>query len=169
MTAKENDRVLAGRINNNGLIDVSFGALLLVMIPLCIIAAACWWIGLVQVSSSLVVGFIRTFMQLSLLGTMILRPIFLWGKMWLVIGYVLFMIVQASYEASSLTKYIFDGQFYCIFASLLTNATWVGFWRFVEFYDPRRSGILVTSFQSSECYSVTLLVLFHYHWMPSQI
>ena len=72
--------------------------------------------------SPMVVGVIRTAIQLSILGA-ILQPIFILGETlpWLVTGYVLFMIVVASMEASARSKYCFDGMMYSILASFLST------------------------------------------------
>jgi putative ABC transport system permease protein len=117
--------------NNNGLVQISIGKLVVSMLPLAILAGVCWWMGLFYISTSLLIGCGRTLLQLSLLG-ILLKPIFLWGdtKWWLVVGYVMFMILLAAYEASSRTKYIFQGQFLCILASLLVNISWVSLFAF---------------------------------------
>lgn len=121
---------------NEGVIRVSVPSLLLAVIPLLCIAAVCYHLGLISISSSIATGCLRTFVQLSLLGTM-LRPIFMWKKIWLVIGYALFMITLAAYESSSRTKYVFEGQFSYIFFSLALNVGMVGLLAFVIIIKPK--------------------------------
>lgn len=122
----------------HSLIEVSVGKLFVVLVPLFCLAGVFWKLGLVNVSISIIVGCCRTFTQLSLLGT-ILVPIFKWGtkRPSLVLGYALFMVVLASYEASSRTKYSFQGQWYYIFGSLLLNVGWVGSLAFGVVLRPR--------------------------------
>jgi putative ABC transport system permease protein len=120
------------------LIDVSGSKLALVLLPLVCLAGVFWMLGLVQVSGSILVGCCRTLGQLSLLGSALV-PIFKWGinRPSLVCGYTIFMVVLASYEASSRTKYSFVGQWYYIFGSLLLNVSWVGLLAFGVVLKPR--------------------------------
>eukprot|EP00977_Amphora_coffeiformis_P005321 scaffold1139_cov174-Amphora_coffeaeformis.AAC.6 len=91
------------------LVEVSLADLAISMIPLLGMAIASYRMGL-QLESPMVVGMIRTFVQLSILGA-ILTPIFLWGTQYweIVVAYVFFMIVLASFEASSRSMYYFRG------------------------------------------------------------
>eukprot|EP00934_Nitzschia_sp_Nitz4_P000745 Nitzschia sp. Nitz4//scaffold62_size106224//99099//100874//NITZ4_004373-RA/size106224-processed-gene-0.177-mRNA-1//-1//CDS//3329555907//745//frame0 len=125
MTSKDNHKDESDRKSPSELIQVSHAALLATMIPMGFLAYICWTMGLSELSLSLMVGCFRTFGQLSVLGTL-LQPIFAWGNRWLVLGYVLFMMFLASYEAASRTKYTFDGQFLCILGSLVGNVGLVG-------------------------------------------
>ena len=103
------------RVMTEELIDVSPMEIIISMIPLGIVAWVSSIMGL-NIESPILVGTIRTFVQLSILGV-ILNPIFVWGvDLWpLVIGYCLLMIILASYEASARSKYYLQGQFLMIF------------------------------------------------------
>jgi putative ABC transport system permease protein len=123
--------------NKNGLIVVTLPSLALTMLPLAIISVwLYYWMDLVHLSTNLLIGCLRTFLQLSLLGTL-LRPIFLWGNCYLVLGYALCMILLASYEASSRTKYEFPGQFRSIFLSLVITVGWVSLYAFTVILNPQ--------------------------------
>jgi putative ABC transport system permease protein len=80
---------------------------------------------------SVVVGVVRTFVQLSILG-MILEPIFVQGEThgWLVVGYCVLMILLAAYESMSRSKYQFPGIFGAVLMSLLFNVLWVSLFAF---------------------------------------
>ena len=80
-------------------------------------------------SPSLLEGYLRTVIQLGLLGS-ILRPIFQARSPLLVLAYVSFMITLAAYETTSRTNYQFDGQFSFVLASLAGNITLVTAWAF---------------------------------------
>eukprot|EP00539_Tryblionella_compressa_P018047 CAMPEP_0178869800 /NCGR_PEP_ID=MMETSP0747-20121128/6730_1 /TAXON_ID=913974 /ORGANISM="Nitzschia punctata, Strain CCMP561" /LENGTH=1277 /DNA_ID=CAMNT_0020536865 /DNA_START=151 /DNA_END=3984 /DNA_ORIENTATION=+ len=123
---------------SNELIEVTTDKLILVALPLCFLAAVFWWLDLVVVSNSIFTGCLRTFFQLSSLGTF-LAPIFKLGmdKPLVVLGYALFMVILASYEASSRTKYVYDGQFYHILVSLTFNMVWVVFFAFGFILKPK--------------------------------
>ena len=119
----------AAAATNTDLIAVSTPSLLLMGVPFGAIALICARMGLLNMSSGLLTGALRTFLQLSILGS-ILRPIFLWGNKWLVLGYAFCMTVLAAYESSSRTKYIFENQFFCILGSLVFNVSWVAIFCF---------------------------------------
>ena len=87
------------------LVEVSIAAIAISILPLAAVAVISKLLGL-ELESPIVVGTIRTFVQLSLLAV-ILHPIFVQGvEHWgLVIGYGFLMILLASYEASSRSKY----------------------------------------------------------------
>jgi putative ABC transport system permease protein len=103
------------RVMTEELINVSPIQIIISMVPLGIVAWVSSVMGL-NIESPILVGTIRTFLQLSILG-FILDPIFVWGvDLWgLVIGYCLIMVVLASYEASARSKYYLQGQFLMIF------------------------------------------------------
>jgi len=110
---------------NPALIDVSSRALFLLIVPLLCLAGIFWKLGLFDLSNSILEGCFRTFVQLHLLGWLLL-PIFRYQTNPLpVYCYALFMIVLASYEATSRTKYTHDDQFYVIVLSLILNVGWV--------------------------------------------
>lgn len=112
------------------LIPVSTPLLLLSMVPLFFIAYASWYMEL-NLESPVLVGMIRTFVQLSVLS-LILEPIFVRGKdwWWLVIGYTIFMIVLAAYESASRAKYYFRGMFWFVLAVLSGNVVLVSLFAF---------------------------------------
>lgn len=91
------------------LIEISLSKLGLSLVPLIALAKASQHLGL-ELSSSVITGIIRTFVQLSILGA-ILTPIFIWGTQhwWIVVLYLAFMIVLASLEASSRSLYYYKG------------------------------------------------------------
>lgn len=100
-------------------------------LPLVGWAAVCWHLGLLHLSQSIFEGCLRTALQLSWLATL-LRPIFQHGvaRPVLVVGYCSCLLVLAAYEATSRTKYDFDGQFYIVLASLVLNVGGVALFTF---------------------------------------
>jgi putative ABC transport system permease protein len=121
----------------NGLIHVSMLSLLFTMMPLLGLALVSWLMGL-DLESPIVVGSIRTFVQLSILGA-ILHPIFTWGVQysWLVYLYVLFLVLLASLETSSRSKFYFQGSFSCILTAFLVNIGIVSLFAFGLIIRPR--------------------------------
>ncbi len=120
------------------LIVVSAKQLVLLALPLICLAVIVRRLGLFDVSNSIFEGCFRTFIQLHILGSL-LSPIFKYGveRPGLVGCYALFMILLASYEASSRTKYTYDGQFTIIAESLVVNVAWVATWAFGVILKPR--------------------------------
>jgi len=123
---------------NRPLIIVSAKQLLLLALPLVCLAGIFRRLGLFDVSNSILEGCFRTFLQLHVLGSL-LSPIFKHGvnHPGLVGCYALFMIILASYEASSRTKYTHDAQFAIIVQSLVMNVGWVAMWAFGVILKPR--------------------------------
>jgi len=123
---------------NHPLVIVSAKQLLILALPLVSIAGILRRLGLFDVSNSILEGCFRTFFQLHVLGWL-LSPIFKHGAKHpgLVGCYALFMIVLASYEASSRTKYTHDDQFIIIVQSLILNIGWVALWAFGVILKPR--------------------------------
>jgi len=123
---------------NHFLIEVSSKQLLLLAIPLVSLATILRRLGLFDVSNSIFEGCFRTFIQLHVLGNL-LSPIFKHGVKHpgLVGCYALFMIILASYEASSRTKYTHEGQFTIIVQSLVLNVGWVAMWAFGAILKPQ--------------------------------
>lgn len=121
----------------NGLIHVSTLSLLFSMMPLLGLALVSWHMGL-ALESPIVVGTLRTFVQLSILGA-ILQPIFTWGVeyYWLVLLYVLFLVLLGSLETSSRSKFYFRGMFSCILAAFLVNIGFVSLFSFGLIIRPR--------------------------------
>ena len=120
-----------------GLVSLSIPTICLSLLPMILIALiSSYWMQL-GIASSISIGSVRTFVQLSVLG-LILRPIFYWGEkhMWSVVGYSLLMVMLAAYETSKRSKYFFKGQFYGIFCSLLLNVTLVGCFAFAVIIRP---------------------------------
>lgn len=120
------------------LITVSAKQLILLALPLICLAGIVRMLGLFDVSNSILEGCFRTFIQLHILGSL-LSPIFKYGgnHPTLVVCYALFMTVLASYEASSRTKYTYDGQFTVIVQSLVITVAWVAMWAFGAILKPR--------------------------------
>ena len=124
------------RKDDDNVAIVSISSLLLATLPLGMISAIFWYIGLAGISIGIMVGSIRTFVQLSLLGSL-LQPIFMMKNVGLVILYASFMVVLAAQESSSRTKYHFDGQFFCILTSLVVNVLWVSLFAFKIILKPK--------------------------------
>jgi putative ABC transport system permease protein len=112
------------------LIHVSTPLLVLSAVPLLILAFISSQMGL-GLESPMVVGIIRAFIQLSILGA-ILRPIFFFGthQWWLVLLYVLFMVTLASLESSARSQYYFPGMSTCVLAAFLLNVGLVSLFAF---------------------------------------
>jgi putative ABC transport system permease protein len=96
--------------------EISTGQLVLCSFMILVIAAGSWrlHIGLEQ---TLVVAAIRAFVQLQLLG-LILVPIFSKDAWYLVIGYIAVMVAIAAQEASKRPPYWFAGMYFYLLASL---------------------------------------------------
>jgi len=110
---------------------ISAGNLLVLALPLVCLASIYSRLGLFDVSNSILEGCFRSLVQLHILGGL-LSPIFKWGAKHplLVASYASFMIVMASYEVSSRTKYTHEDQFYVIAQSLVLNIGWIVLWAF---------------------------------------
>ncbi|KAL7543499.1 hypothetical protein ACHAXR_013174 [Thalassiosira sp. AJA248-18] len=121
---------------NNGVVHVSTPTLLLAAVPLLCIA----YIGHrfdLGLENTLIVGIIRSFVQLMTLG-LILQPIFLMGMdwPWLVGLYVLFMILVATNESMGRRKYSYHYQPLMTFLALLLSVTAVGTFAFLFIIRP---------------------------------
>ena len=105
------------------LVHVPTVYVLLAAAPLIPVALASYFFHL-RLESPILVGCIRTFVQLSILG-LILRPIFSLGvdQWWIVVAYVLLMLIVTSYECAGRPKYYFRGMFENIMGALVLNAT----------------------------------------------
>jgi putative ABC transport system permease protein len=114
----------------NGLIHVTTPFLLFSATPLLGLALVSWHMGL-DLESPIVVGVLRTFVQLSVLGA-ILHPIFHYGVeyYWLVFFYCIFMILLASLETSARSRFYFQGMFSCVLAAFLLNIGLVSLFSF---------------------------------------
>jgi putative ABC transport system permease protein len=126
-----NDGDSSEMTEQDGLVRVPPALLLLSTTPLLGVALLSHRMGL-GLESPIVVGIIRTLVQLTILGS-VLRPIFAWGERlwWVVLVYLLFMIVLASWEASTRnSKYYFAGMVECVFAALLVNVGVVSIFAF---------------------------------------
>lgn len=121
--------------SNDGLVNVSIPFLLLSVAPLLGYAFLAKHLDL-GVEGSIIVGSIRAFVQLSFLGV-ILRPIFDNDNVFLVVGYVFFMILIASFEANKRSKYTFEGQFIRVLGSLVINMCIVGLFAFAIIIRPK--------------------------------
>jgi putative ABC transport system permease protein len=116
--------------SESSLVDVSTPFVLLSASPLLLIILASYSMDL-KLESPIIVGCIRTFIQLSILG-LILQPIFVLGEQywWVVVAYVLLMVVITSYESASRSTYYFRGMFGCVLISLLINITAISLFAF---------------------------------------
>eukprot|EP00934_Nitzschia_sp_Nitz4_P005244 Nitzschia sp. Nitz4//scaffold63_size106090//99706//101733//NITZ4_004417-RA/size106090-augustus-gene-0.164-mRNA-1//1//CDS//3329556056//5234//frame0 len=112
------------------LINVSPYHIILTIIPLLVVAAASWKLEL-ELESPILVGILRTYVQLNILS-MLLNPVFAWGisLWWVVVGYVMFMVLLASFEASNRSKYYFKGMFWWVLGTLLANVLGVALFAF---------------------------------------
>jgi putative ABC transport system permease protein len=125
------------------LIHVSTPHLLLSIVPLFLLAGASYSMDL-GLESPILVGTIRAFVQLSILG-MILEPIFIRGLdwWWLVIAYVCFMVTLATLEAVKRPKYYFHNMTWFVFGLISINITLVSLFAFgiilqpTPLWDPR--------------------------------
>ncbi|KAL3917829.1 MAG: hypothetical protein SGILL_004526 [Bacillariaceae sp.] len=108
------------------LVNVSAVEIVYSMIPLMAVAWISSRMGL-DIESQILVGTIRTFVQLSILG-FILDPIFVWGVdlWWVVLAYCGLMIVLASYESSVRSRYYLEGQFWMVLAPMAVTIFAVG-------------------------------------------
>eukprot|EP00529_Nitzschia_sp_RCC80_P012120 CAMPEP_0113500018 /NCGR_PEP_ID=MMETSP0014_2-20120614/32076_1 /TAXON_ID=2857 /ORGANISM="Nitzschia sp." /LENGTH=568 /DNA_ID=CAMNT_0000394269 /DNA_START=435 /DNA_END=2137 /DNA_ORIENTATION=+ /assembly_acc=CAM_ASM_000159 len=112
------------------LVQISNADIVMAMAPLCLIGFLSYRMGL-DMESPLLVGVIRSFIQLSILG-FILDPIFKWGvdMWWVVIGYTFLMVLLASYESSARSKYFLDGQFWMVLFPMMTVIAFVSIYAF---------------------------------------
>lgn len=124
-------------------VDVSAVDILISVAPLAVIACISNMLGL-DIESPMIVSVIRAFVQLSIL-TIILDPIFLRGvdMWWLVVGYCFLMILLASYEGSTRSKYYIDGQFWMVLFPMMLNVVAVALFAFCVVIKPEpRWGML---------------------------
>ncbi len=121
---------------NDPLIEVSPFQIGLAVTPVLGMALISWHLDL-GLESPILVGVVRSCVQLSVLS-LILDPIFSWGvsMCWLVIGYVLCMVVLASFESSTRSKYYFDGMFCHMFCIILANVALVSLFAFALILRP---------------------------------
>ena len=114
----------------SSLVDVSVIYVLLSASPLVLIALVSHSMDL-QLESPIVVGCLRSFMQLSILG-LILKPIFVAGEehSWVVLAYVLLMILVTASESASRSKYQFTGMFGYVLVALLLNVAAISLFAF---------------------------------------
>ena len=122
-------------INGDGLVNISIPFLTLSTVPLLLYAFLARHLDL-GIDNNIIVGCLRTFVQLSILGT-ILKPIFEQKNVYLVIGYILFMILVAAFEANRRTKYVFEGQFLGVTGALVINVCLVALFAFAIIIRPR--------------------------------
>jgi hypothetical protein len=128
----------ADQTKNNEIIELSNARLAIVLLPLTCLAGCFWWLDLITVSTSILSGSFRTFFQLSFLGAF-LAPVFKLGvdRPSVVLIYSLSMVALAANEATSRTKYTYDGQLFHILASLLFNVAWVAIFAFAFVLKPK--------------------------------
>lgn len=118
------------------LIEVSPIQIGLTAIPVLGMAVISWYLDL-GLESSILVGVVRSFVQLTILSY-ILNPIFAWGEslFWVVILYVFFMVILASFESANRSTYYFDGMFWYVVAILFVNVVWVSIFAFAIILQP---------------------------------
>jgi len=119
------------------LMNISAMEILISMTPLVFIACISNILRL-DIESPIIVSTIRTFVQLSILA-FILDPIFSRGVdlWWLVVGYCILMILLASYEDCTRSKYYVDGQFWMILCPMFINVTVVAVFAFFVVIQPQ--------------------------------
>ena len=117
-------------VESETLVFVTPFEILISMALLVAVACISYVMGL-DIESPILVGTLRTFIQLTVLG-FILDPIFARGVelWWLVIGYTLLMTVLASYESSVRSKYYLEGQFWMVLLSIMSNILCVSIFAF---------------------------------------
>lgn len=118
-----------------GVVPIPTPKLLLSMASLIPIIVASRKMGL-DLEKEIVISTIRTFVQLSILGS-ILRPIFMMKNMYLVVGYCLMMIVLAANVACQKTKYVFLGQYYTVLGSILASVAFTSLFAFTTIIRPQ--------------------------------
>ena len=118
------------------LVNVSAVEILIAMAPLVVISVISNILRL-DIESAILISTIRTFVQLSILG-FILDPIFTRGVdlWWLVVGYCFLMILLASFEGSTRSKYCVDGQFFMVFYPMFSNVVAVALFAFFAVIKP---------------------------------
>lgn len=123
-------------VQDDPLIEVSPFHIGLTATPILGMAVISWYLNL-GLESPILVGVVRTYVQLSILS-LILDPIFSWGirSCWVVIGYVLFMLLLAAYESSTRSVYYFDGMFWYVLCILFANVAWVSLFAFAVILQP---------------------------------
>lgn len=122
-------------INGDDLVNISNPFLILSTVPLLVYAVLARHLDL-GIDNNIIVGCLRTFVQLSILGT-ILKPIFEQKNVYLVIGYIIFMILIAAFEANRRTKYVFEGQFLGVTGALVINVCLVALFAFAIIIRPK--------------------------------
>lgn len=115
---------------SEALIEVSYWTLFWATLPLVALVWISWYLNL-GIENGMIVGTIRSLIQLSILGV-VLEPIFVRGKeMWgLVLTYVVFMMVLASYESTVRSRYYFQDMFWYVLAMLMANVSAVSLFAF---------------------------------------
>lgn len=119
------------------LIHVSSSLLALSVVPLLFIAIISHHVNL-GLETAILWGAARSFIQLSILGA-ILQPIFYWGEdnAWVVLLYLLFMVLLASFEATSRSKYHFKNVFGYMFLAISINVALVSLFTFAVILKPK--------------------------------
>lgn len=123
--------------NHDDLIQLSSFQVAIMALPLLGLAGVSWYLGL-GLESPILVGTVRSFVQLSILGAFILDPIFRWGveRWFVVVGYVFAMIILSASEATKRSKYYFEGMFWYVLGILLLNVAWISLLAFVFVLKP---------------------------------
>jgi putative ABC transport system permease protein len=119
------------------LIHVPASLMALSVVPLLLIAIVSYHLNL-GLEASILWGTARSFLQLSILSA-ILQPIFYWGQdnAWVVLGYLFFMVLLASFEATSRSQYHFKNVFGYIFLAIALNVTLVSVFAFAIILQPK--------------------------------
>lgn len=124
-------------------IDISYVELVYSLVPIVVVTVIAYFLRL-KMTSLYVIGAIRTFVQLTAVGY-ILLPIFDAGEefWWVVVLYVFLMIILASYESSVRPRYSFKGSYFLILAAITVSLTLISVYAFgviirpTPVWDPR--------------------------------
>ena len=124
------------RMQDDVLVEVSPFQIGITAVPVLGMAVISWFLDL-GLESSILVGVVRAFVQLTILS-IILNPIFEWGEslIWVVLLYVFFMVILASFESANRSTYYFDGMFWYVVGILSVNVLWVSMFAFAVILQP---------------------------------
>jgi putative ABC transport system permease protein len=106
---------------SDDLINITTAQLFLCMLPIFFIAFLSNRMGL-HLERPLLVGVVRVFVQLSVLGA-VLAPIFTYGRdrCWVVLLYVAFMLILATRESTARCTYVFPGMLWRVALALVIS------------------------------------------------
>lgn len=136
------EKAQGSAVTQDDLITVSPLLLFYASIPLVGVAAVSYFLEL-NLERSIIIATIRTGVQLTICGY-VLRPVFLYGERpswddfgWLLVAlYLFFMILLATWESSTRSKYKFSNMFMCILGSFAINVGLVSIFAFGYIIQP---------------------------------